>query len=123
MGATSIDEMQGLTFEDIVYNWVIQEKGTMPVGQKQPNELGIFDMCGNVSEWCSDRYRRKLYKSEKEIVKNPHNTAYASGLKSYRVIRSGSWFDFDCSIMKRGEASASVSTIFTGFRVVRTKTE
>lgn len=56
---------------------------THPVGAKQPNELGIYDMSGNVWEWCSDYY--DSYSSA--AVTNP--TGPVSG--SYRVGRGGSW--------------------------------
>lgn len=55
---------------------------THPVGQKQPNELGIYDMSGNVHEWCQDRYGK--YDSEAQT--NP----MGSNRGSYRVLRGGS---------------------------------
>lgn len=58
------------------------EKATHPVGQKSPNELGIYDMSGNVFEWCQDAY--SSYSSESQV--NPVN--YGG---SYRVVRGGSW--------------------------------
>ena len=57
---------------------------THAVGTKQPNELGIYDMTGNVSEWCQDWY--DSYSSSPQT--NP--TGAASG--SSRVFRGGSWY-------------------------------
>ena len=58
------------------------------VGTKQANELGIYDMSGNVSEWCSDWYGSNYYSSSSQT--NP--TGPTSG--SNRVLRGGSW---DCN--------------------------
>ena len=58
---------------------------THAVGTKQPNELGIYDMSGNVMEWCQDRYGK--YNSSSQV--NP--TGANSG--SVRVYRGGSWFN------------------------------
>ena len=58
---------------------------THAVGTKQPNELGVYDMSGNVQEWCQDRYG--AYSSSSQV--NP--TGANSG--SYRVYRGGSWFN------------------------------
>ena len=52
------------------------EKKTHPVKTKKPNELGIYDMSGNVGEWCQDKYSED-YKSPRE--------------SSARVLRGGNW--------------------------------
>jgi len=56
---------------------------THPVGEKLPNELGLYDMSGNVMEWCWDRYGDYL-----SFEVSDHKGARSG---SYRVLRGGSW--------------------------------
>ncbi len=58
---------------------------THPVGQKRPNPWGLFDMHGNVGEWCNDRYDENYYKNSPQ--KNPRGPA--DGGKY--VVRGGAW--------------------------------
>ena len=88
--------------------------GSKPVGTKSPNQLEIYDMSGNLYEWCWDWYGD--YQSDAQ--NDP--TGATSG--TYRVLRGGYWGDSDyyCRIASRNyDDPCHNSVIVFGFRVVR----
>ncbi|MBQ7985274.1 MAG: SUMF1/EgtB/PvdO family nonheme iron enzyme [Bacteroidales bacterium] len=86
-----------------------------PVGQKQPNELGIYDMSGNAWEWCSDNYGVFYYASSP--MANPKGPKEGLG-----KVNRGGCFSFDKTLLnvhhRRCTAEDAKGT-GTGFRLVK----
>ena len=82
------------------------EQTTHTVGQKKPNAWGLYDMLGNVWEWCSDLYDTEVY-------------------GSYRIFRGGGWSDEERSVMattRRRSHPLKFKIDDLGFRIARNKT-
>lgn len=102
--------------EEVAWVKSNSNEGPHAVAQKKPNELGLFDMTGNLWEWVWDWYDAGYYK----IVAGINPKGPATG--NYRVMRGGAWYNLPnyATVYTRQNAAPGFRQNSVGFRVART---
>jgi formylglycine-generating enzyme required for sulfatase activity len=96
---------------------------TSPVAQYEPNEFGLYDMAGNVSEWINDTYDENAYETTHDLVPiyHRHTTKKDKANRKRKVVRGGSWKDVSYFLQTgaRDYNYMDSTHSYIGFRTVR----
>lgn len=97
--------------------FVDNSRGEVSVGGRlKPNELGIYDMCGNLWEWCYDKYNNEFYRQNNRSTDPMSLTG-----SNIRVNRGGSWSSdaMFCRVTNRNFLNQFQCNPYLGFRLMR----
>lgn len=102
------------TIDDVVWYYSNSSSSTHEVAGKIANVLGLYDMSGNVWEWCNDWYGSSYYSS------NPQTDPTGPTSGPYRVLRGGSWSNIAscCRVAFRSNSSVTNRSSNIGMRLV-----
>gem|GEM_PF-1347138 len=101
--------------DDVAWYSANAGRRTQPVGRKQPNELGLYDMSGNVHEWVWDWFGEEYYSA------SPASNPTGPSTGDRRVFRGGEWYHDEAvlRISNRAKNTPDFDNNFVGFRVAR----
>ena len=127
-GLSGLTYPWGNTIDSNRANYNRHVNDTTAVGKYAANGYGLYDMSGNVWEWCLDEYNANFYAISPS--QNPLSGANSiqwlldnyTGVKTSRVLRGGSWGNdaYNVRCARRGSFTPSNTRLYIGFRCART---